>query len=85
MNTEMSTNYNILRINENELIVNGVNVKKGKDSIYRVVDKNKTLNSSEWDYLLQYLKAEIQIQNERAQREVDNLLKEMGIQKFCKN
>lgn len=85
MNRKMSLSYNILRINDNELIFNGITIIKGKDNIYRCANPNEQLDSEQWSYLLKYIKAEIRLADEQAQREVDNLLKEMGIQKFCKN
>lgn len=76
-------NMFIYRIADNTLVVNGKSIVKSGSKWY--TEQGMFLSQDEWNAVLDYLNEEKSIDNNKAQEEVDNLLKEMGIQKFCKN
>jgi hypothetical protein len=76
-------NMFIYRIADNTLVINGKSIVKSGSKWY--TEQGMHLSQDEWNAVLDYLNEEKSIAHNKAQEEVDNLLKEMGIQKFCKN
>lgn len=79
MNTVKSMSL-VIRLADNLLLINDTMIVKYK-GVYRKADNSIYLSKKEWESLWNFLVAEHKAKNNEAQKAVNDLLDELGLEK----